>query len=446
MKNLKLFGFTLVNAKQEAAIAAVLSGPERATAYFMNAHCVNVAANNPAYAASLKAGSYLLPDGSGISLAARMTGQHLEANLNGTDLFLPLCAEAARRGKSIFLLGAEPGIAEAAARNAQKQISGLKIAGSLHGFFDPAKANDVIEQINASGADILLVAMGVPMQELWINQHRDQLTPELVMGVGALFDFHSGSISRAPNAVRRLGCEWLWRLAMEPRRLAHRYLVGNPMFVLRATRHAAQIGLAQVDSNAILKRTVDLGGTGLALLGLLPVFLLVAAAIRAESSGPVFYRQTRVGRDGRTFSMLKFRSMYRDADARRAALLESSDRTGLCFKSKADPRITRVGRVLRRFSLDELPQLLNVLRGNMSMVGPRPALPEEVAGYPEAALGRLAVKPGITGLWQIAGRADIGFEKMIDMDLAYVRSRSILLDLVILALTGRAVVSGRGAY
>jgi lipopolysaccharide/colanic/teichoic acid biosynthesis glycosyltransferase len=138
--------------------------------------------------------------------------------------------------------------------------------------------------------------------------------------------------------------------------------------------------------------------------------------------------------------------MSLDAETRREVLLSTSDREGVCFKSRSDPRNTRVGRIIRRFSIDELPQILNVLRGEMSIVGPRPALPCEVEAYPARARGRLAVKPGITGVWQVSGRADIGFDKMIDMDLAHAASRTILLDIVVILMTFRAVVSGRGAY
>ncbi len=144
--------------------------------------------------------------------------------------------------------------------------------------------------------------------------------------------------------------------------------------------------------------------------------------------------------------MLKFRSMHRDAEARLAVVAVQSDRAGLCFKARKDPRVTRLGRVMRRFSVDEMPQLWNVLRGDMSLVGPRPALPREVAAYDARARGRLAVRPGLTGLWQVSGRAEIGFEKMIDLDLAQIRSRSLTLDLMVLALTARAVLGGRGAY
>ncbi|MEM9147415.1 MAG: WecB/TagA/CpsF family glycosyltransferase [Pseudomonadota bacterium] len=446
MNTFTLFDLPLVNAQRSTAIEALLAGPGQRVAHFVNAHCVNIAARHKSYARTLRAAEYLLPDGSGISLAARLSGGRLRENLNGTDLFLPLCRAAAAHGKSVYLLGAAPGVASIAARRAKQSVPGLSIAGTQHGYFKPAEADAVIEDINASGADILLVAMGVPLQELWIETHRDRLKPSLLMGVGAQFDFHSGRISRAPQPLRRLGCEWIWRLAIEPRRMARRYLVGNPLFIARALRHAARAGISQATRRGTVKRMVDIVSSGAALAVFLPVFLGIAAGIRATSDGPVLFRQTRVGQNGKTFGMLKFRSMYPDAEARRADLLAQSEREGVCFKAKADPRVTPIGRVLRRYSLDELPQLLNVFWGQMSLVGPRPALPEEVAAYPDEAYGRLAAKPGVTGLWQIAGRADIGFDRMIFMDLAYVRSQSFLLDLAILALTGRAVVSGRGAY
>ena len=144
--------------------------------------------------------------------------------------------------------------------------------------------------------------------------------------------------------------------------------------------------------------------------------------------------------------MIKFRSMVTDAETLRDDVLAQSDREGICFKSKSDPLITRVGSFIRRASIDELPQIPNVLGGQMSIVGPRPALPCEVDAYPQRAFGRLAVKPGITGVWQISGRADVGFDQMVEMDLAYAKSRNILLDLILIGMTFRAVFTGRGAH
>lgn len=194
------------------------------------------------------------------------------------------------------------------------------------------------------------------------------------------------------------------------------------------------------------KRVLDIGLILLSLPVLLPVLVLLALAVKLSSRGPALFFQTRVGQNGRRFRLVKFRSMYPDAEARRAALLASSDRAGLCFKHKDDPRITPVGRFLRRSSLDELPQLWNVFRGEMSLVGPRPALPEEVALYSSQAMQRLAGLPGLTGLWQVSGRADIGFDDMVALDVAYLRTASLRVDLALLMRTFGAVALARGAY
>ena len=179
-----------------------------------------------------------------------------------------------------------------------------------------------------------------------------------------------------------------------------------------------------------------------------PVLLIAAAAIRLDSPGPAFYTQIRVGERGRHFTMFKLRSMYIDADARRAAVVAAGGDAGnkVLFKDRRDPRITRVGRVLRRTSLDELPQLFNVVRGDMSLVGPRPALPQEVAEYDSEARRRLLVKPGLTGLWQVSGRSDLSWDSTVALDRHYVENRGAQLDVEILANTLKAVVGGRGAY
>lgn len=193
-------------------------------------------------------------------------------------------------------------------------------------------------------------------------------------------------------------------------------------------------------------RLLDLAATSLALLLLSPLFAVVGIAIKWTSAGPVFFVQERVGQNGKTFRIYKFRSMRTDAETLRAAAMADSDRDGVCFKSRTDPRITGVGAILRRYSLDELPQLLNILKGDMSLVGPRPALPCEVALYSSKAMKRLRVKPGLTGIWQVSGRADIDFDRMIEMDLRYVRIRSVGTNLRLILRTFGAVLTGRGAY
>ncbi|MFC5063201.1 sugar transferase [Actinomycetospora atypica] len=195
----------------------------------------------------------------------------------------------------------------------------------------------------------------------------------------------------------------------------------------------------------VSKAVLDRIAAALALVVLAPVLLGVAIMIRLDDRGPVFFRQERVGREGNTFKMVKFRSMAVDAEAVKASL-SSDDATGPLFKMRRDPRITRVGATLRRFSLDELPQLFNVLGGSMSLVGPRPPLPAEVAEYADDARRRLLVRPGMTGLWQVSGRSDLSWEETVRLDLRYVENWSPGLDLHILARTVTAVLAGRGAY
>ena len=178
-----------------------------------------------------------------------------------------------------------------------------------------------------------------------------------------------------------------------------------------------------------------------------PLLLGIAVAVRVTSPGPALYRQTRIGVRGRTFHVLKFRSMVVDADARLADLTAARDAgDGVLFKMRQDPRITTVGRHLRRLSLDELPQLVNVLRGDMSLVGPRPHLPSEVEFYGDEVQRRLLVKPGVTGLWQVSGRSDLSWEESVELDVRYVDNWSLGRDLGILWRTVRAVLSSSGAY
>jgi exopolysaccharide biosynthesis polyprenyl glycosylphosphotransferase len=184
----------------------------------------------------------------------------------------------------------------------------------------------------------------------------------------------------------------------------------------------------------------------LLLVVLAPLLLALAYAVRRDSPGPATYRQTRIGRGGVPFTMYKFRTMSVNAELRLPELSDHNMTDGVLFKIREDPRITRIGSFLRRFSLDELPQLLNVLRGQMSLVGPRPALPDEVARYSPDERRRLAVKPGLTGLWQVSGRSDLSWSDSVRLDLRYVDNWSLGLDLLILCQTVRAVLDHRGAY
>ncbi len=196
----------------------------------------------------------------------------------------------------------------------------------------------------------------------------------------------------------------------------------------------------------LAKTTVDRTAAAVALVLLSPLLLAVAVLIKLDSKGPVFFKQQRVGKDGKLFPMFKFRSMVTDAEKRLIDLRESTDGNGVLFKMKVDPRITRVGRVMRRYSVDELPQLINVLRGEMSLVGPRPPLQAEVDKYGYDMRRRLLVKPGLTGLWQINGRSDLDWDESVRLDVRYVENWSFTFDFMILWKTAGAVLRGRGAY
>lgn len=197
---------------------------------------------------------------------------------------------------------------------------------------------------------------------------------------------------------------------------------------------------------AALKNVLDRAGALVGLLALAPLLLAVALSVRMSSRGPVFHRQVRQGQHNRPFTMWKFRTMVADAEELKAKLARANEVDGPLFKMRSDPRVTPVGRMLRRTSIDELPQLVNVLLGHMSLVGPRPPLPEEASRYDEREHRRLAVKPGLTGLWQVSGRSDLSWQETVSLDLWYVDNWSVAADMGLLARTVRAVVDGRGAY
>jgi len=209
------------------------------------------------------------------------------------------------------------------------------------------------------------------------------------------------------------------------------------------------IGIKQVSLNSLqraITRIVDILVAILLIIIGSPLWLFMALAIRLNSPGEVIYRSTRIGLNGKPFQVYKYRSMYKDSDQLKAALLAYNEAQGPLFKIKDDPRITPIGRFLRRTSFDEVPQLINVFRGEMSLVGPRPALPNEVAQYEEWQKERLAIKPGMTGLWQVRGRSDISFDEGVLMDLYYIENWSLRLYFQILLRTIPAVLFGRGAY
>lgn len=266
----------------------------------------------------------------------------------------------------------------------------------------------------------------------------------------------SGATTVAVTAANMLGPDMMQSLCWELDELNVRLFVApglvdvsGPRILMRPLAGLPLLHISRPQYKGAVrlwKGISDKLGAATLLVALSPVLLVVAAAIRLDSRGPVFYRATRVGYQNEPFRMWKFRSMVVDADARRATLAGSDDGNGVLFKIKDDPRVTHVGKWIRRFSLDEVPQLFNVLAGDMSIVGPRPPLTEEVAKYDGRISRRMLVKPGMTGLWQVSGRSDLTWEESVRLDLYYVENWSLMQDLVILWRTARAVLSSNGAY
>ncbi|EOH94898.1 sugar transferase [Enterococcus pallens] len=196
-----------------------------------------------------------------------------------------------------------------------------------------------------------------------------------------------------------------------------------------------------------VKRIIDIVLSAVGLVCLIPVFIVVAILMKKEEpKGPIFFKQTRVGRNGKEFTMYKFRSMCVDAEEKLAELLAENEIKGAMFKMKDDPRVTKIGKAIRRNSIDELPQLLNVLKGDMSLIGPRPPLPREVKEYSRYDLQRLLVKPGCSGPWQISGRNEVNFAEMVELDIQYIREQSLMNDIKIIWKTVRIMIIPNGAY
>jgi exopolysaccharide biosynthesis WecB/TagA/CpsF family protein len=239
----RLFGLAIDNTRLGLAakdMAQAARDGRRMRVVFVNAHAVNTALASRSYKATITGADRIYADGSGMAIAARLCGTPLIDNVNGTDLFPLLCREAVAAKTGIFLLGGLPGVADQAARTITDFGMEHAIVGTHHGYFDHGTADEdrVIDAINASGARIVLVGMGVPVQDQWAERNAPRLRAPVIAGVGGLFDFFSGAVSRSPKAMRSVGCEWMWRLALEPRRMAKRYLVGNATFLAHALREA----------------------------------------------------------------------------------------------------------------------------------------------------------------------------------------------------------------
>ncbi len=331
----------------------------------------------------------------------------------------------------VLVVGTLTAAADIAARFAKDPAAGHHVVG----ICTPAGPTRQLHAIDVDGRTIPIVGI-------------DQAIVTAVRRTGAHTVALAATDQLQPTEIRRL----IWELDslgvdlmiapglvdIAEERLRSRPVAGMAMLEVTKPQHDR--------ANSAAKRVFDIVFTLAAMVAMAPVFLLAALAVRLSSPGPIFYVAERIGRGGTTFTMLKFRSMYDGADARAAAMIDADGGCPLFWKAKDDPRITRVGKVLRKLSIDELPQFINVLRGDMSVVGPRPQVRREVDSYDDLVRRRLAVKPGLTGLWQVSGRSDLQREDAIRLDLSYVENWSPIQDLVIIAKTVKTVLRGDGAY
>jgi len=443
------------------------------TVSFINADCLNKTVVDPNYKKTLQQSDYILPDGSGINMACNIINNPLRENLNGTDLFPSICSLAQQHSYSIYLLGAKEGVAKKVKEELLLKYSSLNIVGYHDGYTPYKDMQMLIEDINNSRANILLVALGAPMQEVFIQKYKNKINVNLFLGVGGLFDFYSNRIKRAPLFLRELGFEWVYRMMQEPQRMWKRYILGNPLFLYRVYQYKNSLSSQklidtylqtyessifdfkyknvlwnfQLLCSSFFKRLLDIFVSSIMLVLLSPLFCIVALLIKKESKGDVIFSQNRVGLRGKEFKMYKFRSMVTEASILQKALEDKNEsKDGVVFKIKDDPRVTKVGRVIRKTSIDELPQLLNVLKGEMSLVGPRPPLPSEVALYEIEERKRLDMKPGITCIWQVSGRSDIPFKQQVVLDKKYIKEHGFLYDIVLLLKTIPAVLFSKGSY
>lgn len=368
----------------------------------------------------------LIADGHTMQAAARLGRAKLGANTSFAPLFMPLCRALADDGQRLFIVGGQPGEAPELANRLKRMMPRLRIAGTHPAGFQQAADGRVAARIRRSRANLVILAGRNPEQDQRLSELVQHLDTPVVLRIGALPPLQAVTSAQITEGLASASVSRLETIAAA-------WEAG------RSARGAAV--------SRFLKRALDVSIASLAVAGLSPLMISTALAIRLESRGPALFRQTRTGENGKPFTMYKFRSMHTDAEARLAALMKKNDRNdGVTFKLRQDPRITRIGHFIRKFSIDELPQLLNVIKGDMSLVGPRPALPREVDLYSVHDKGRLSGKPGITGIWQVSGRADIPFQKMVEMDIDYLKTRTIWTDIILLARTPLAVLAAKGAY
>lgn len=365
------------------------------------------------------------------------------ADVGGRYLLRKHLHRLRQRGRCMrraVVVGHQPAVGELVDQLRREHYHGMEVVGTC--LPRSSDASDPDHDPDRGPDDTLLDAGGVPVLGDFSEVPMAVETAEAdTVAVLACVEMNGTALRRLAWQLEKSGTELIVAPGLTE--------VAGPRTTIRPI---AGLPLLHVDhpelagGRRVLKNLFDRVTACLSLALLAPVLVATALAVRATTSGPALFRQTRIGREGREFTLLKFRTMCTDAEARRPDLLDDNEHEGVLFKIRSDPRVTPLGARLRRYSLDELPQLVNVARGHMSLVGPRPPLPQEVEEYGHDVRRRLVVRPGLTGLWQISGRSDLSWEESVRLDLRYVENWSLTFDLVILWKTVGAVLRASGAY
>ena len=473
--NLLGLSFSRVEPNRFASwIGLGLMTPGNKTLSFVDATILNQCRDDKQAYEMLKRAELLVPRGQALQLQLSTYNVDPQPSAPTQRLYDELLLELeSRQLKTVFLISDKRLVASLVPLLLQRYPSLRYSIETLNDQYH-FSTSELAGRLQQSESRVVISLLQSPQQERMLSRLNRLMKDQLFIGIGTGLPESIMKLKANESTLGR-------RMALALRNKRHSILLNPTQWIGYAARwfeaklhpqgDTAKLNLAILGSSwrsrllralialkassfrmrralsALVKRTLDLIGVGTGLLLLSPMLIIVALLIKISSPGPIFYSQTRVGLRGKLFRMWKFRSMYTDADKRKAELEAQNEMAGgVLFKMKRDPRITPIGRVIRRLSIDELPQLLNVLTGEMSLVGPRPALPQEVKAYPVLARARLEVKPGLTGLWQISGRSDLPFDKQVLLDTAYVHTQSTTNDIKLIAKTIPAVVSGKGAY
>lgn len=417
----------LVKNRLEAADA-----DHPASCFYLNAGSLFYMLSDGDFLKALKSATHLYLNSDYIKLFLQLLHGKKVSKLNAEDFIYDLFKLGASLRRRVFLLGSDNKALETSLTRLKKEYPHLEVGGH-HGYFK--SGGGILTEINQFEPDVLLVGLGLGNQEKWVAQNIKNLgKTKLVVTFGNFIDILGGKRGLPPPLFKKYKLEWLYRLCKEPRRLWKRYLFGG-LIVLSLFIVGVLRALQRLVSKA-MERVLAL----FFLLLSLPLLLIFYPLVKLESSGPFIFKQKRAGKNKKIFTIYKIRTMFGDAEKLKEKYLYLNEEERPVFKIRDDPRYTKVGKFLSHLGLDEIPQFVNVIRGEMSLVGPRPLPPEEAQAVPRKYQVRFSVLPGITSPWIIKGAHKLKFKRWMELDLEYIKKRSFGYDLYILLKTAVVIL------